>query len=318
MPFAHMERCVTRTAEYDGPIPLSAGPHLFIDDYFIEASTNVKRVVNVLQRDPSIQNPIIDGKTDGCFQPFMSVIRDDSTGRFRLWFGHRVESRDKGRSHIGYTESKDGIHWDKPVRVLNDPAPICFGVSVIAEGPNDTPDEKRFKYAWWNDGGLKIATSTDGLMWTPLCPEPVLFHNHDITGIFYDKLRKMYVAIVSVYRSGDTWQGNRRVTMQSCSPDLMKWTKPHYILLPDPIKDDGETQFYAMDGFIIRGELIIGMAKILRDDVKVDDPPDPPDAYGMGYTQLVWTRDGETWFRDPEPFFCLIPKRGLGITHTLG
>jgi hypothetical protein len=52
------------------------------------------------------------------------------------------------------------------------------------------------------------------------------------------------------------------------------------------------------------------MVKVLRDDVKADDPPDPPDAYGIGYTTLAWTRDGEHWTRDREVFFDRDPRKG--------
>lgn len=55
---------------------------------------------------------------------------------------------------------------------------------------------------------------------------------------------------------------------------------------------------------------MIGMVKVLRDDLKADDPPDPPDAYGIGYTTLAWSRDGEHWTRDPEPFFDRDPQPG--------
>jgi len=81
-------------------------------------------------------------------------------------------------------------------------------------------------------------------------------------------------------------------------------------LVPDPKLDQGETQFYAVDGFLVRGELIIGMVKILRDDLRADDPPDPPNQYGIGYTTLAWTRDGETWVRDLTPFFQPNPRKG--------
>ena len=64
-----------------------------------------------------------------------------------------------------------------------------------------------------------------------------------------------------------------------------------------------------MSGFITRGPLRIGMVKILRDDLKADEPPlVDPDAYGIGYTALAWTRDGRRWWRDPEVFFDRNPK----------
>ncbi len=296
-------------ASSSAPVNLAPGPHLLIDESLIAASDNLERQVNTPQRDPAIPNPVITGKEDGCFQPYMSVLRTPDTGRFRIWFGHRVEDFNGGRSHIACMDSEDGIHWQRPARVLNDPAPIQFGVSVIDDGPGFPNAEQRYKYGWYMDGGLKIAASPDGLAWTPLTDGPVLRHNHDITGLFRDTIRKRYVATISVYRTGDAWSGQRRITMQSASNDLVTWQTPHYVVTPDS-QDAGETQFYAMDGYLERGPLTIGLVKVLRDEVKVDNPPDPPDAYGMGYTALAWTHDGETWYRDRTHFFDPDPKKG--------
>ncbi|HUW60453.1 MAG TPA: GDSL-type esterase/lipase family protein [Candidatus Bathyarchaeia archaeon] len=293
------------------PLRLAPGPHLFIDDYYFETVEGVGRVVNVPERDARIPNPIVTGKEDGCFQPYMTVLRDGETGRFRLWFGRRTEDSNPSRSRLGYMESADGIHWVRPADLLDDPGgPIQFGVSIVDDGAAAANPSQRYKYGWWFDGGLRIATSPDGLAWTPLSPDVLIRQNHDITGLSYDPLRSRYTATVSVYRSGDTWQGNRRVTMHSHSTDLLHWTRPRYVVLPDADADEGETQFYAMDGYLARGGLLLGMVKVLRDDLKADDPPDPPDAYGVGYTALAWSRDGETWTRDPAHFFNPDPKKG--------
>lgn len=291
------------------PLSLKKGPQLLLDEYLIDSSENVRRVVNVPQRDPAIPNPIVTGKEDGCFQPYMTILRDAVTGQYRLWFGHRTDGNDSGGSHIGYMESKDGVHWIRPAKVLADPGPIQFGSSVV-DDPHASDPAKRYKYAWWKDGGLRIAASPDGLTWTPLSPNVLLPHNHDITGIFWDPLRARCVATLSVYRKGDAWSGDRRCTMQSFSADWEHWDTPHYVLTPNDGVDKGQTQFYAMDGYLVRGALTIGMAKVLRDDLKADSPPEPPDAYGMGYTALAWTYDGETWFRDTEHFFDPHPQKG--------
>ncbi|MDB6028194.1 MAG: hypothetical protein JWM68_4417, partial [Verrucomicrobiales bacterium] len=92
-----------------------------------------------------------------------------------------------------------------------------------------------------------------------------------------------------------------RITKQSVSTNLLNWSDPQTILIPDA-KDEGETQFYAMDGFLTRGDLTIGMVKVLRDDLKADHPPQPPDAYGIGYTTIAWTRNGTDWTRGRTPF----------------
>jgi hypothetical protein len=98
--------------------------------------------------------------------------------------------------------------------------------------------------------------------------------------------------------------------MQSVSRDLLAWEPPWFVLTPDDRHDQGETQFYAMDGFLTRGDLCLGLVKVLRDDLKADTPPQPPEAYGIGYTALAWTRDGRTWTRDREPFFDRDPQPG--------
>lgn len=289
------------------PLPLRPGAHLFIDDYLIERSENLTRCVNVPSRDPAIPNPLVTGKEDGCFQPYLTVLRDERTGRFRLWYGRRTDDFNTSRSRIGYMESTDGVHWQRPHRVLADPAPIQFGVSIIDEGPHCPNPAQRFKYGWYAEGGLKVAASPDGFTWTPLAPGVVAPHNHDINGIHWDPLRKRYVATLSFYIEGDTWRGRRRVTTHAVSADLLHWSQPWFVLTPHDGEDEGETQFYAMDGYLTRGDLLIGMVKVLRDDLKADAPPS---AYGIGYTTLAWTRDGETWVRDREKFFDRHPTKG--------
>ena len=291
------------------PVYLARGPHLFIDDYLIADSKNTQRTVNVPQRNPDIPNPIVTGKEDGCFQPYMTILHEPVSGRFRIWYGGRMGNLE-AESHVNYMESGDGIHWERPARTLQDPAPIQFGVSIVDRGPEYAIPNQRFAYAWWKDGGLKIATSPDGLIWTPISSTPLLYQNHDINGLYYDPLFGRYVATVSVYRTGPAWSGNRRITMHSFSTDLVNWTSPHHVVLPDDSVDDGETQFYAMDGYLRRGNLLIGMVKVLRDDLKADEPPDPPEAYGVGYTSLAWSHNGKTWTRDTAHFFDPDPRKG--------
>lgn len=292
------------------PIVLKAGPHLFLDEFLIEGSSNITRRINRPKRDPGIPNPIVTGKEDGCFQPYVTVLRDSTSGRFRMWYGAHTDDFNPGRSHVGYLESQDGVHWLRPHRLLPDPGPIQFGVSVVDDGPAFRQPNQRYKCAWWYDGGLRIATSPDGLAWSPLSANVLITHNHDVTGLFWDPLRKRYTATVSFYVTGPTWKGTRRITKHSTSTDLLRWSEPWPVLTPDDRLDEGETQFYAMDGYLVRGDLLIGMVKVLRDDLKADHPPTPRDAYGIGYTTLAWTRDGEHWVRDREKFLDRDPQKG--------
>ncbi|HUT31411.1 MAG TPA: LamG-like jellyroll fold domain-containing protein [Sedimentisphaerales bacterium] len=289
--------------EANEPMPIRPGPHLFIGDYLIESSQNIIREVRQPQRDPNIPNPIVTGLEDWCFQPYLTVMRDPNyePNSFRIWYGAHTEDFDLGLSHIGYMESPDGINWVRPALIL-DPYTIQFGCSVIDMGPAHPNLPQRYKFGYYYSGGLRIGVSPDGIAWQMLVPYTVLSQNHDINSIFWDPLRNCYVATISFYTTGEKWSGNRRVPLQSYSDDLISWMIPWYVLTPDDSSDEGETQFYAMDGYLIRGPLKIGMVKVLRDDLVAEGPVDPT-AYGIGYTTLAWTLDGEHWVRDQQVFF---------------
>ena len=292
-------------------VPIRPGPHLFVDDYLIESCQGIPRTVCQPKRDASIPNPVVTGPEDQCFQPFFKVVRDPETKRFRIWYGARRADKSISRSHLAHMESGDGVRWIRPHQVLATPDPIQFGSDVIDEGPGHPDPSKRYKYGYYFGGGLRIAYSPDGLDWTPLAPHVVIHHSHDVNNISWDPLRQCYSAIVSTNLQRENWTRPRRLTMQSFSHDLVNWTEPWYAVTPDDSIDDGETQFYAMSGFLVRGSLRLGMVKVLRDDLKADEPPKVlPEAYGLGYTTLAWTRDGRSWTRDREVFFDRNPEPG--------
>ncbi len=292
----------------DEPIRLEAGPHLFIDDFLIAESSGVTRRVNRPERDPRLSNPIITSKDDGVWQPYMTVVRDPQSGRFRIWYGAATPARSLTACHLATMESDDGIRWSRPSRVLADPSPMRVVDSVVDEGQRCADPAKRYKLAFFN-GGLNIAVSPDGLHWTTLFPKPVLQHNHDIENLYRDTARKQYVATFSVFTKGRTWKGERRATMHSTSRDLLHWEKPWYVLTPDDRFDQGQTQFYGMSGYLLRGGLWIGLVKVLRDDLVAAGTPRA--SYGIGYTTLAWTRDGRHWTRDGAAYFEPDPQPGV-------
>ena len=289
------------------PILLEAGPHLFIDDYLIAEQSFLARTLN---RPAKLPEPVITGgaKGDDNVQPYLSVVRDAKTGRFRVWYGTPVNS---SQSHVATMESDDGIHWERPHRVLKDPQKIQFGVSVVDRGPDFAPADQRYVLGFWEGGGMRLAVSADGLDWRMLVPGVVWEHNHDITALHWDPIRQHYVGIGSVYLADPRWSGKRRIPYQSVSRDLLHWEKMWPIIAPKvgaPI-EQGETQFYSMSGVIARGGLLIGLVKILRDDLNATPGKSAAEmgdldrsAAGLGYTVLAWSRDGRTWQRDHEPF----------------
>jgi len=289
-------------AQRTAALVLRPGPHLFLDDALIESSSNLTRRVNSPRR--ALPGPVVTGPEDKNFQPYITVVRDPDTKRFRMWYGVPESAQ---QSHLAYIESEDGVRWIRPHRVLPDPDPIQFGAAVVDDGPAFPDRAKRFKFAWWHGGGMRIAASPDGLAWKSISPGVLIPHDHDINSLHRDPIRKRYVAFVSTYTTGPTWQGRRRCTMQTTSTDLLNWQKPWFIHTPEDGKDEGETQFYCMSGMLARGDLLIGTLKVLRDDLPAD--PGGP-VQGIGYTVLAWSRDGKIWTRDRVPFLDRHPEKG--------
>ncbi len=292
-----------------------AGPYLLLDRSLVDPGSGAVRLVTPPSRLP---DPIVTGQEDGCFQPYVTVIRDPRTRRFRMWYGTPRTPMNGSESSLATIDSEDGIHWQRPHRVLRDPAPIQFGASVLDEGPEFPDARRRYRYGWWKDGGLQIATSADGLEWTPLVPGVVLPHNHDINAIDWDPIRKRYLAFVS-FVPGDGPARGLRMPHESVSDDLIRWRQPWQVVRPDPdaTLEKGETQFYCMAGALARGELLIALVKVLRDDLNCEagktarelrDPGRP--FAGLGYTCVAYSRDGETWERETQPFLDRNPLPG--------
>lgn len=288
-------------------IELKSGPHLFIDDYLIAEQDFLSRTVNNPEKIPE---PIITGEKGGDdnFQPYMTILHDEETKRFRMWYNTPETAR---QSHIGYIESEDGINWIRPHRVLEDPYAIKFGVTVVDRGLSYADPSQRYVFAAYMTDGMMVSTSPDGFGWKPIKPEAPLKHNHDINSLHWDPIREQYIAIVSVWFRNEEWKDMKRTPHQSVSKDLINWEKPwpiFYGKIAAPI-EKGETQFYAMSGVIVRGDLLIGLVKILRDDINATPGKTGKEmgdlkrkAAGLGYTVLAWSRDGRTWHRDHEPF----------------
>lgn len=291
------------------PIPLSPGPHLLIDDYLIASQSGLQRR---LEHPVRLPEPVVTGPEDKNFQPYVSVVRDPQSKRFRMWYGVPAQPGQASPSRLAYIESDDGIHWKRPHRVLDDPGglPVRFGASVFDEGPEFSDPSKRYKFGWnYGDftipSGLMVATSPDGFDWNPIAPNPpVLVHTHDINNIYRDPIRNHYLATVNMLVPEPGWtdaqgaNGKRRRTFQSTSDDLIHFTTPREVIPPDE-RDEGEFQYYGMSGYLARGPLLIGLIKVLRDDL----PAEPGgEVRGIGYTALAWSRDGLHWERDREPF----------------
>jgi len=282
------------------PVTTSSGPHLFLDNTLVDDQRGTVRTV---VPPAKFTTPIVDGPTDKNFQPYVSVHRLPEHGLFRIWYGVPESMM---QSHLATMDSADGIHWERPHKVLEDPGHIQFGVSILDDHGMDPDPQRRWKYAWYANDGLQVAASPDGLRWKKLAPGPVLKHTHDINHVYRDPLTGKYGAVVSHIVTDPEWGNARRIPYHSDSSDLLRWSHPRRIIHPEP-DETGDVQFYAMGGVIRRGDLLIGLVKVLRDDLPAERGG--PVA-GLGYTTLAWSRDGVSWERDRTPWLDRNPEPG--------
>ena len=137
----------------------------------------------------------------------------------------------------------------------------------------------------------------------------------DIVALSRDPIRGRYLLTCKVHSTPEDGykgstpnakEGYRRLVGQSVSRDGIAWSAPRRIIVADD-HDEGVTEFYGIGPVLARGGLLIGLLKVLRDDLS----PEPGGAAtGIGYTCLAWTRDGEHWDRDREPFLPRNPEPG--------
>ncbi|MBI5759517.1 MAG: hypothetical protein HZA46_13440 [Planctomycetales bacterium] len=332
------------------PIVLEKAVHLLLDDYFIAHSEGVERKVISPQR--FLAEPIVTGALQHQnWQPFFTVLPDPtvpSRKPFRMWYNVDVfddPADDAWYGATGFLESSDGIRWTGPYERLNslkDDGSVRFGASVVDDGPSHPTTAERYKMLYFDAGrqvGPRVAFSPDGLQWTLYDggkPVHRVNNGEDIWSAGFDPLRQRYFLIGKVEgpytwtnAEGKKLTANIRRSVTSFSRDFKTWSEPKLVFSPDE-KDSGVTQSYGIDGFSVRGDLIVAFLRVLRDDLSPEGVP--PEAVasnaggkaerrtnvgvekgaGMGYTVLAWTRDGETWQRDrhTDKFFEPDPRPG--------
>ncbi len=279
------------------PIHIGTDRQLFVDDFWIaEAHAVTRRLHEPVRREIviSAEHPWERGGVS-----YMVTFREGD--RFRAWYRCDQEMPIQGERQplIGYAESTDGIHWEKPRLGL-----IEFQGStdnnLVWTGPGnnmspfldlhpDAPEDERYK-AIVRTGDILALVSPDGLRWRLMQTEPILtdrpFDSHNVA--FWDAERGEYVAYTRGVAGEGNFKSGVRWIRRSTSTDFRRWTPL------EPI-DAGDTPFeHLYTNACVQYERAPGTYLMFPSRFVPEREPIPGWEYGSGVNDIVFmsSRDG--------------------------
>ncbi len=241
---------------------------LLFDDHVIESVQGVYRIMNQPLKYGG--NPII--QMDRCWEADMhfgnspNLAYDPDRGVYQMW--HQVVNYNWSDNLVAYYESRDGLHWDKPLVgqfdyhsrwCKGEPSRkhnFVFGKQVGARAPGVARDDhesdpgKRYKMLYRHNSkddpkldGVWAAYSPDGIHWKTYDANPVFLNNDTHQVFFWDPKRELYVAHIrlwpAIFKDHPLFQGTRREGRVrtpgiATSPDFLNWDAPKD--MKDPVE----------------------------------------------------------------------------------
>ncbi len=279
---------------------LGEGPHLFIDDALIAQEHGLTRTTH---QPTKVAKPVIIKGEPWHQQPlFFTTVMHDPARQFL-------------RPDLGLV-SVAGSTGNNLLRAL-----YAVGLFITAQGPAGGDPPRPYKMAYYSskqDPGLHVAFSEDGLRFEDCPQNPAIVAMRgerrvigDVVDGCWDPIRKRYLIGYKTDEPGypgkphyQAVAGFRRIVGQTTSDDFVHWDEPRPIVRPDP--KNGLEEFYGMKP-MVRGDLCIGFLRVLRDDLPAD--PGGP-VMGVGWTELITSRDGQNWQRHQTPVLDRNPQAG--------
>ncbi len=304
-------------------IDIGSQKQLLFDDYLMESITDTRQVLNRARK--VVDNPVLatDRPWEGNDLRLGQVIFDEREGIFRMWYSatecwaHQGEDgvvvEGGENSFICLANSDDGINWERPELGLvefegscaNNILPEEMYMPYLFQDLHEEDPEKRYKGLRRTSGedGMRfdLYYSPDGFEWSPFPNNPAI-DTSSLPGRWgpthfmgWDPIREVYAVHMENCHHRHCPLG-KRVIGRSESPDMLDWTEPETIIIPDG-EDYPDTQFYAMPATTYEG-VYIGLLWNFRTTNTTH------------YPEVVFSRDGIHYQRRyRKPF---IVQGGLG------
>ncbi|MCM4173508.1 hypothetical protein DHD32_18690 [Arenibacter sp. TNZ] len=259
---AQISACKNNTDEKDSNqfksslTKTSANWQLFIDDYWIANSTKITTKLHQPERHND--NPLIRADVPWEQNPycFGTVIFDEEDSIFKFWYqSYNVKDELKEKTPILFATSLDGINWTRPNLGINEYKGSTdnnivlhnygfhdlYSPSVIKDNKDPDP-AKRYKMIWWDfplgekgyqDDGMCVAFSPDGIHWTKYAGNPVHSANKtaqsisDVMSVMQDEKTGKYVAYTKGW--AEPWPLFRQI-VRTESSDFINWSEPEVVI----------------------------------------------------------------------------------------
>lgn len=301
--------------------------YLFIDDLWVEQTYALHRVLGEVKKDPL--NPIVraDQPWEKGVKLYGTVLKIN--GSYRMWYQmlNLRETDLEWATGVGYAESKDGLHWTKPMIGIEHPRYGATNVvqqssarchlcspSVLFDGQSYTmmfydamlqddldehgsPFDPNPAVPGWTPvtgEGMFISSSVDGINWKR-AKFPNFNGPNDVVALTYVKSKGEWL---TCFKTSYREDRHHRVIATASSKNLIDWIQNGIVLEPDH-NDPFGTEFYGMTCFDYYGNYI-GLLNVYHNS---------PDSKAMDI-QLAVSHDSFNWTRavNRQTFISLGPS----------
>ena len=311
------ERLMFPVEMQDWPLAISSKRQLFVDDYLIASADGLTREYHSPQKHPG--NPIMVGLPwEGEAVIVLWVLRDEDTGKFRMWYGSRAYyvSAERGETRFPtlYAESDNGIDWVRPKLGIIEYEGSKANNMVIDGGrihglfiDPDSPDpDQRYKAmviryygkrpVKGNPDGYYLYTSPDGLHWRCDHERPIMPFLFSIelpqdgvsdTSVFrWDPLLGKYVGHLKINLGQMPGRRSQRTRAITESDDLIHWSRPRLNIFTDDV-DEPTSQIYGNVGFVYESMWFGALRHMVTGRT----------GWKQVMLELSYSRDGRIWSR---------------------
>ena len=287
------------------PLEIGSGPHLFLDDYVVEDRWALTRTTNPPYR--YIGNPVLIADRAWEERPYRpQVFHDEALGRYRMYYqcfnGTNYWTRQGPSYYTCYAESDDCLNWQKP-EWPDSPFGDSRATNIIqVEGLDDlklqsawvfknrtSNDSEKAYCMTYDNRGLRLAYSPDGIHWKIASEEPIFYYHSDTQNhvVWNESLGKYMLYLRPPLFAAGVHEGPgrrhyRRRTGIMFSDDLETWSPARMVLYPDELDPP---DFDATHVFPY-GDRYIGLTTYLHHDQKATND-----------VTISTSRDGFNWTR---------------------